>query len=84
MDFGPGFPYDDTPEYVVKPGHYFMMGDNRANSTDSRVIGQVPFENLVGRAEVVFFSTDGSSQFWEVWRWPGAIRLSRFFTDLSI
>tara|TARA_Y100000588_G_C14072888_1_gene846577 strand:+ start:41 stop:814 length:774 start_codon:yes stop_codon:yes gene_type:complete len=84
LDFGPGFPYDDTPEYVVKPGHYFMMGDNRDNSTDSRVIGQVPFENLVGRAEVVFFSTDGSAQFWEVWRWPSAIRLTRFFTDLSI
>lgn len=78
-------PYDNTDVYTVPPGHYFMMGDNRDNSEDSRVIGAVgyvPRKNLVGRAEILFFSTDGSSPFWHVWRWPWVIRFHRFFQDI--
>jgi signal peptidase I len=75
---------DDTQEFVVPPGTYFMMGDNRDNSNDSRIagsgVGFVPEENLIGRADIIFFSTDGSAQIWEFWRWPWAIRYSRFFT----
>ena len=56
-----------------------MMGDNRDNSKDSRFldIGTVPFENLVGRAEFMFFSTDQSARLWEIWKWPTAIRFGR-------
>ena len=73
---------DDTQEFVVPAGPYFMMGDNRDNSNDSRMadsgVGFVPEENLVGRADIIFFSTDGSAQVWEFWKWPAAIRYSRF------
>ena len=74
---------DHTREYVVPPGHYFVMGDNRDNSQDSRFIGPIPAENLVGRAEILFFSVDGSAALWEVWRWPTAIRWRRLFNPVE-
>jgi signal peptidase I len=77
---------DNTGVFVVPKNHYFAMGDNRDNSLDSRVlsgVGYVPAENLVGRAEILFFSTNGSASLWEFWKWPGAIRFGRFFRTLT-
>ena len=82
LDLVPRGISDNTGVYKVPEGHYFMMGDNRDNSTDSRVqsaVGFVPFENFIGRAEIMFFSAGGDARFWEFWRWPGSIRWGRFF-----
>jgi signal peptidase I len=73
---------DNTQVYTVPAGQYFMMGDNRDNSTDSRFsqVGTVPFENLVGRAQLIFFSVYEGERAWEIWRWPFSVRWSRLFT----
>ena len=75
--------YDNTPVYTVPAGHFFMMGDNRDNSTDSRVlsqVGYVPIDNIVGRAEIIFFSIGEGERAWEIWRWPWSVRWARLFT----
>ena len=80
LDRNPDGFLDTTDVFVVPAGHYFMMGDNRDNSDDSRdKVGYVPAENLEGKALIRFFSTDGSAQIWEIWKWPFAIRYSRLF-----
>jgi signal peptidase I len=73
---------DNTQVYTVPPGNYFMMGDNRDNSTDSRFsqVGFVPFENIVGKAQIIFFSVFEGERAWEFWRWPVSVRWNRLFT----
>lgn len=73
-------PQDNTDIYTLKPGHYFMMGDNRDGSDDSRLnVGQVPYENLVGRANLIFFSIRDGAAAWQLWKWPSDVRWSRMF-----
>ncbi|MFK7840445.1 MAG: signal peptidase I [Bdellovibrionales bacterium] len=79
-------PLDNTQLFTVPDGHYFMMGDNRDNSQDSRVtnsVGFVPYENFVGRADFIFFSTNGHARIFEIWKWPWTIRYDRIFGDID-
>ena len=73
---------DDTAEFVVPAGHYFMMGDNRDRSADSRVlsdVGYVPFGNFIGKAEARFFSIRNNLPPWALWEWPANVRWDRMF-----
>ena len=86
LDRVPNAVSDNTGVYRVPAGHYFMMGDNRDNSSDSRVpsaVGYVPLENFVGKAQVIFFSTDGSARLWAFWNWVSATRWERLFDGLD-
>ena len=81
--------HDDTPSFVVPPKHYFMMGDNRDNSLDSRIaaedggVGFVPEDNLVARADLVLLSRDPAVAWFDVAEWPHAFRLARLFGHIN-
>lgn len=73
---------DNTAEYIVPEGHYFVMGDNRDHSQDSRVpgaVGMVPFDQLIGRAEILFFSADHTMRWYMPWTWLTGARWPRLF-----
>jgi signal peptidase I len=82
---GDSGPLANTGVFAVPPGDYFMMGDNRDDSLDSRVpveqngVGYVPFENMIGRAELLFFSVREGEPAWAVWAWPWSVRWDRMF-----
>jgi signal peptidase I len=80
---------DNTPEYTVPTGNYFMMGDNRDDSLDSRVaavaggVGMVPAENLVGRVDMVLYSHNPEEPWWNVASWRDIAHHIRLFTQIS-
>jgi signal peptidase I len=90
LDARPNGDYDNAGPFKVPAGHYFMMGDNRDNSTDSRDqsprygVGYVPLENFIGRADIIFFSAavdePGRFELTRPWTWPFDIRWSRIFS----
>jgi signal peptidase I len=87
--FPQGSQLDNTDVYTVPTGYYFMMGDNRDDSIDSRVppeyqgVGFVPAENLVGKAQVIMFSWYPGASLWKPWTWFTKLRPSRFFHGLK-
>jgi signal peptidase I len=86
QEFDDNRPLDNTAEYLVPAGHYFMMGDNRDRSQDSRVlsmVGYVPFENFIGKAEARFFSIKDNIAPWMIWEWPANVRWDRMFQSVN-
>jgi signal peptidase I len=80
LDLTPNGIGDDTREFIVPDGHYFMLGDNRDKSADSRFsVGFVPYDHLVGRANIIFFSIAGGASPLEIWKWPSEVRFGRLF-----
>jgi signal peptidase I len=79
-------PLDNTAEYLVPAGHYFMMGDNRDRSQDSRVlsaVGYVPLDAMIGKAEARFFSITNNIPPWQLWEWPANVRWDRMFQGVQ-
>ena len=78
--------YKDSDVFVVPNYHYFFLGDNRDCSKDSRFLSSVGYvheDNLVGKAQFIFFSSDKSiGSIFSFWKWNKSIRFNRFFKKI--
>ncbi len=86
QEIGDNEPLDNTSVYTVPAGHYFMMGDNRDRSADSRVLNQVGYvakDQLIGKAEARFFSIKNNLPPWQLWEWPANVRWDRMFQSVN-
>ena len=80
------FPYKNSDKFIVPKDHYFFLGDNRDCSKDSRFLSSVGYvhkNNLVGKAQFIFFSSDKSiANFFAFWKWHKSVRFKRFFKKI--
>ena len=81
------FPFQNSDKFIVPQSHYFFLGDNRDCSKDSRFLSSVGYvheDNLVGKAQFIFFSSDKSiGSFFSFWKWNKSIRFDRFFKKIN-